>query len=130
MPINCIGRDGASQVFYLEDCRPRVLVHLQNPAQPNVDDFFEATFEISGNVAKSVMMSANHAHYCAKGIPEAVLEYVQKKWAEDVCSSSNKSSTETSAAEYRTPSAAKVWERLKTAGNATYDANADRYWMT
>lgn len=130
VPINCIGRGGASQVYYLEDCRPTVFVHLRDPAQPNVDEVFDATFEISGNMAKSIMMSANHARYMAKGIPEAVLEYVKKNWAVDVCSSSNKRSTKTSTQEYRTPSATKVWERLKNANKATYDASSDQYWMT
>lgn len=123
--ISCTDKHGVVQTFYLDDRKPRIFVYENLPTRnPNV--FFEAAFELTGNSARSdVMMNHRHQCFSAKGIPEAVLEYVKDTWKVDVCSSSNQAGP----TEYRTIDADKVWKRLVTARKATYSSQTDRYHL-
>lgn len=135
-PIICTGpKDGRLRTFFLETESAstshspsiKLFVHLTDPPNPGVDDFFYAEFQCIGpDEVQSVSLdNQGKDHYRGKGITEALFSEVVRMTGRRLVSSSNKASR--CPNEFRTTAATRVWERLISNGRAAYDHSTDRY---
>jgi len=99
------------------------------PEDENFTDFFYLSAEEVNSETLKVTMINHHNQdiYIAKGIPERIIRELAIISGQRVISSSNKTQYQSFGAEFRTPPATKVWDRIKTIGNATYDSEKDIY---
>ncbi len=92
-----------------------------------VATFRSTAVEIDPTSAISTEMFAESDEFREQGLPEALIRELALRSGKRIISSSNRQSAHLLRGEYRTIDADKVWRRLVQAGEATYDANVDRY---
>lgn len=129
--INCTGRDGEQTTFQCDGEQDQIdkkkwHFRAYTPPPPEPMEWFDLTVEeINDTTVRQVMIN-NHTNpaYVAKGIPEELMSKVQKLLEKDVESSPTISET---GADWRTPDATKMWDRLCKKDMATYDEETDTY---
>lgn len=133
--FDCIGKDGQTRTFTYRMSRSNSLdeselsfyVTRVDPP-PTTEDFFELTLREVAPSTFQVVQINHHSQtdYIGAGIPATLLPLVANMLDAQIRSSSNANGQ----SEYRTPQADKMWRRLVDAGQATYDAVPDIYWLT
>ena len=79
-------------------------------------------------IGKITLITNNYAsQYMGKGIPEAIIEEAQKILDITIVSSSNNPLFHTSAEEYRSAPADKMWKRLVSLRKAIYVFETDSF---
>jgi hypothetical protein len=132
--IECIDRDGNVNVFLysykIDDFNNHyVWVFTIIPKGQNYNDFFSfSATEINQDTMKVTMMSHNNKIiYKAKGIPERMIEELNKITRKKIISSTNNPNSKILPEEFRTPRATKVWNRLLNNDRAIFDIENDIY---
>ena len=133
--IECVDREGIRNNFkYIlakdENSEDRIEWKFSViPEDEKFADFFYLTAEEINDETLKITMINHHNQdiYIAKGIPEKIIQELSILSEMKVISSSNKSQYQSFESEFRTPSATKVWERIRNFGNATYDSEQDIY---
>jgi hypothetical protein len=125
-PLNCVGKDNTSKVFFYKYNYDMLSgehsMKIYNSQACNTE-FFELTAKEEDDYLKIIMMRKNDEMYGGKGIPDAAIPELATLSEMTVCSSSNGNGN----GEYRTEAATKVWERLESKGKAGYDKASDRF---
>jgi hypothetical protein len=99
------------------------------PADMQATDWYEfAVTKIDDSTGKvTVMNNRNMIQYKGKGITEKLIEEASKVLDITIISSTNVSDAKSLSTEWRTEPATKIWERLKSKGNASHDQQRDIY---
>jgi hypothetical protein len=132
--LRCIGRDGVHRTFMYwverEITSDEWVFFVTTPEPLPSGELFQLTLtSVDRSTVRVTMMNAhNEPAYHGAGIPDAVLPEAARLLGRNVVSSRNKG--ERPGSEYRTASATKVWERLRSRGLAVYDAATDTYWLS
>jgi hypothetical protein len=132
--IECIDKDGNVNFFlYKYEINWINNRNVWNfsiiPKEQSWDDFFYfSATEISNDTMKVTMMDHhNRIIYKAKGIPEKMIEELNKITSKKIISSTNNVNSKILFEEFRTPKATNVWNRLKNNNKATFDIDTDIY---
>lgn len=131
--LNCVDKSGLSHTFYLKcifrrAIHPRVdhphfltdewdiSLYPKDPPDPASYFFTASAVRVDALTVMSKEMHANG--YSGKGIPEAVIKYLQQLTGARIISSSYSKKTRIFEAEWQTPAGRGVWRRLERNGLA------------
>jgi hypothetical protein len=132
--IVCTDRNGNQNTFKYsmdesEESGKVKWVFRVMPYDLNATDWFEfAITVINPTIGKiTVMDNRNMVQYRGKGITEKMIDEAANVLELTIISSTNNPQKKSLSPEWRTPAADVIWERLRTKGLATYNAEDDIY---
>ena len=133
-PLSCTGADHVTRRFWytVEQHAVRgaeevhVRVHPRNPPEDALDRWFELVLRQSGLASYRILsIDRNRCEYGGKGIPDALLPELCRRFGIEIWSSTLWNEDDPS--DSRTYASDAMWERLVRKGLASHSAEVDRY---